>query len=86
MKPETVMPEFYAPLENLTATQGRDVQFTCVVNHLGDYRVSNPRNYKVPISGKFLLNAFQVDREITGRLVYLNRALVINSFDREEKN
>ncbi|XKL66239.1 hypothetical protein PGB90_009659 [Kerria lacca] len=35
-----VMPEFYAPLENLTATQGRDVQFTCVVNHLGEYRVA----------------------------------------------
>ncbi|XP_065206263.1 lachesin-like [Planococcus citri] len=40
LKSETVMPEFYAPLENLTATQGRDVQFTCVVNHLGDYRVA----------------------------------------------
>lgn len=39
------MPEFYAPLENFTATQGRDVQFTCVVNHLGDYRVSNARNF-----------------------------------------
>ena len=33
-------PEFLAPLENLTVTQGRDVFFTCVVNHLGAYKVS----------------------------------------------
>lgn len=33
-------PEFLAPLENLTVTQGRDVSFTCVVNALGNYRVS----------------------------------------------
>lgn len=36
-----IMPEFLAPLENLTATQGRDVQFTCIVNDLGSFRVSN---------------------------------------------
>lgn len=35
------MPEFLAPLENLTVTQGRDVQFTCIVNDLGSFRVSN---------------------------------------------
>lgn len=35
-----IMPEFLAPLENLTATQGRDVQFTCIVNDLGSFRVS----------------------------------------------
>ncbi|KAG4080629.1 hypothetical protein HA402_013159 [Bradysia odoriphaga] len=35
-----VMPEFLAPLENLTATQGRDVQFTCIVNNLGSFRVA----------------------------------------------
>ncbi len=40
-EPSPIMPEFYAPLENITATQGRDVQFTCVVNHLGEYRVSS---------------------------------------------
>lgn len=34
------MPEFLAPLDNLTVTQGRDVSFTCVANDLGAYRVS----------------------------------------------
>uniref|UniRef100_A0A182UMQ6 Ig-like domain-containing protein n=1 Tax=Anopheles merus TaxID=30066 RepID=A0A182UMQ6_ANOME len=34
-------PEFLAPLDNLTVTQGRDVSFTCVVNNLGQYRVGN---------------------------------------------
>ncbi|XP_055711592.1 lachesin isoform X1 [Phlebotomus papatasi] len=33
-------PEFLAPLENLTVTQGRDVSFTCVANNLGEYRVA----------------------------------------------
>ncbi|XP_048477640.1 lachesin [Plutella xylostella] len=33
-------PEFLQPLENHTVTQGRDVHFTCVVNHLSDYRVA----------------------------------------------
>ncbi|XP_072157990.1 lachesin isoform X2 [Bemisia tabaci] len=33
-------PEFLAPLENLTVTQGRDVTFTCIVNHLGQYKVA----------------------------------------------
>ena len=33
------MPEFLAPLENHTVIQGRDVSFTCVVNHLQSYRV-----------------------------------------------
>jgi hypothetical protein len=32
-------PEFLQPLENHTVTQGRDVFFTCVVNHLGSYKV-----------------------------------------------
>lgn len=32
-------PEFLAPLENHTVTQGRDVYFTCVVNHLSSYKV-----------------------------------------------
>lgn len=32
-------PEFLAPLENHTVTQGRDVHFTCVVNHLSSYKV-----------------------------------------------
>ncbi|XP_048001131.1 lachesin-like [Leguminivora glycinivorella] len=35
-----VEPEFLAPLENHTVTQGRDVHFTCVVNHLSNYRVA----------------------------------------------
>ncbi|XP_015603618.1 lachesin [Cephus cinctus] len=32
-------PEFLAPLENHTVIQGRDVSFTCVVNHLQSYKV-----------------------------------------------
>lgn len=35
-----IQPEFLAPLDNLTITQGRDISFTCVVNNLGQYRVS----------------------------------------------
>lgn len=38
-QPTEVMPEFLAPLDNLTVTQGRDVSFTCVANDLGAYRV-----------------------------------------------
>ncbi|XP_050313799.1 lachesin-like [Anthonomus grandis grandis] len=33
-------PEFLAPLENHTVTQGRDIVFTCVVNHLSTYKVA----------------------------------------------
>ncbi|BES89733.1 Immunoglobulin domain [Nesidiocoris tenuis] len=33
-------PEFLEELENHTVTQGRDVSFTCVVNHLGSYKVA----------------------------------------------
>ncbi|XP_030756298.1 lachesin-like [Sitophilus oryzae] len=33
-------PEFLAPLENHTVTQGRDIFFTCVVNHLSTYKVA----------------------------------------------
>lgn len=33
-------PEFLQALENHTVTQGRDVHFTCVVNHLSNFRVS----------------------------------------------
>ncbi|XP_078043949.1 dpr-interacting protein lambda [Augochlora pura] len=35
-----VLPEFLAPLENHTVTQGRDVFFTCIVNHLQPYKVA----------------------------------------------
>ncbi|KAG7202952.1 hypothetical protein KM043_010089 [Ampulex compressa] len=35
-----VLPEFLAPLENHTVVQGRDVFFTCVVNHLQSYKVA----------------------------------------------
>ncbi|XP_063241695.1 lachesin-like [Bacillus rossius redtenbacheri] len=35
-----VVPEFLAPLENITVSQGRDIYFTCVVNHLGQYTVA----------------------------------------------
>ncbi|XP_033222644.1 lachesin-like [Belonocnema kinseyi] len=33
-------PEFLMPLENHTVTQGREVVFTCVVNHLQSYKVA----------------------------------------------
>ncbi|XP_065165837.1 lachesin-like isoform X2 [Atheta coriaria] len=33
-------PVFLAPLENHTVTQGRDIFFTCVVNHLSSYKVA----------------------------------------------
>lgn len=35
-----MLPEFLAPLENHTVTQGRDIFFTCVVNHLHLYKVA----------------------------------------------
>ncbi|XP_074115531.1 dpr-interacting protein lambda [Cotesia typhae] len=35
-----MLPIFLAPLENHTVTQGRDVFFTCVVNHLHSYKVA----------------------------------------------
>ncbi|XP_025073684.1 lachesin-like isoform X3 [Pogonomyrmex barbatus] len=35
-----ILPEFLALLENHTVTQGRDVSFTCVVNHLQSYKVA----------------------------------------------
>lgn len=38
-------PEFLAPLDNLTVSQGRDISFTCVVNDLGHYRVSNTHQF-----------------------------------------
>ncbi|XP_011315435.1 lachesin [Fopius arisanus] len=38
--PPEVLPVFLAPLENHTVTQGRDVFFTCVVNHLQGYKVA----------------------------------------------
>ena len=33
------LPEFQMPLENHTVPQGREVVFTCVVNHLQSYKV-----------------------------------------------
>ncbi|XP_050065335.1 lachesin-like [Aphis gossypii] len=39
-EPDEIMPEFYAPLENWTVTQGRDIYFTCTVNNLGKYKVA----------------------------------------------
>lgn len=40
LQPNEPEPQFLASLENMTASQGRDVQFTCIVDHLGPYRVS----------------------------------------------
>lgn len=33
-------PEFSGPITNLTVPLGRDATFTCLVKHLGGYRVS----------------------------------------------
>ncbi|KAK3917383.1 Lachesin, partial [Frankliniella fusca] len=38
--PNEPEPEFLQPLENHTASQGRNVEFTCIVDHLGPYRVA----------------------------------------------
>lgn len=34
-------PKFSQPLENITVSQGRDVTFTCVVDNIGQYKVSS---------------------------------------------
>lgn len=39
-------PTFLAPLENITAVQGRDAVFTCVADNLGDYRVSKREDFE----------------------------------------
>jgi len=36
-----ILPRFVQPIENITAVQGRDVSFTCIVDHIGPYRVNN---------------------------------------------
>lgn len=35
-----VLPEFSAPIGNVTAVLGRDVRLVCTVEHLGSYQVS----------------------------------------------
>ncbi|XP_076619598.1 lachesin [Colletes latitarsis] len=40
MPKSELQPEFLALLENHTVIQGRDVSFTCVVNHLQSYKVA----------------------------------------------
>ena len=35
-------PEFADTIQNVTVSLGRDATFTCLVNHLGGYRVSFP--------------------------------------------
>lgn len=34
------LPEFSAPIGNITAVQGRDVRLVCTIEHLGQYQVS----------------------------------------------
>lgn len=41
-----IKPEFLAPLENHTVIQGREVSFTCVVNHLQPYKVTIFPNFR----------------------------------------
>lgn len=43
---DDLSPVFVAPVENLTVTQGRDVQFTCIVDDLGSYKVSNFKDFQ----------------------------------------
>jgi hypothetical protein len=58
-------PEFLQPLDNLTATQGRDVSFTCVVNNLGQYRVSYLAHCIFFINNlKFKINEQKVTRKL----------------------
>lgn len=40
MENESPLPIFLSHLDNLTAVQGRDVTFTCVLENLQSYRVS----------------------------------------------
>lgn len=40
-------PEFSSPISNLTIPLGRDATFTCLVEHLGGYRVSIFVNNKI---------------------------------------
>lgn len=35
------LPEFSAPIGNITAVAGRDVRLVCTVEHLGQYQVSD---------------------------------------------
>ncbi|GBP59576.1 hypothetical protein EVAR_44791_1 [Eumeta japonica] len=50
-------PEFLSPLENITVAQGRDIHFTCTVNHLGTYKTRScirqaPDNALYLLTGK----------------------------------
>lgn len=42
-------PEFSGPITNLTVPLGRDATFTCLVKHLGGYRVSCMKSAGVPV-------------------------------------
>ncbi|XP_071547152.1 neurotrimin-like isoform X2 [Panulirus ornatus] len=37
---QSLEPQFLEPLQNVTVTEGREATFTCVVDHLGGYRVA----------------------------------------------
>jgi hypothetical protein len=38
--PDTPMPSFMDTVGNITVIKGRDITFTCIVKHLGKYKVS----------------------------------------------
>ena len=61
-------PEFLQPLENHTVTQGRDVFFTCVVNHLGPYkvRVSGVEIQTIKLTCDMSAATYEVRRWIQG--------------------
>lgn len=44
--PSNVLPEFSAPIGNVTAVLGRDVRLVCTVENLGHYQVSKNRDEK----------------------------------------
>ena len=50
-------PDFMEPLENLTVVSGRDATFSCSVNRLEEYTVSNLINriYKIKPLVKWIL-------------------------------
>lgn len=64
-----LQPEFLAPLNNFTVTQGRDISFTCVVNDLGKYQVSAN-------SAVYEINIFIFCISFNIRFYYLNLNLV----------
>lgn len=80
-------PEFLAPLDNFTVTQGRDISFTCVVNDLGPYRVSEYWINKYNLVGNSIFALFychtKLKQAIAGALGKIASWKVKNFFAHE---